>query len=504
MMLLIAHIGLLALPDESQPAEAVMPKDPWERTEWQLVSDSSIFGESDSWTGGFLPHEPPETPPLHARDWSYAAREICDDYAGPLARWILDPDRPSPERTKGLWLDAPDPSTVLVFAHTTITSPTEEARLARMPGVEWLLLNGELFVGDPLRRGFGGVPVLVARGTNRLFVKARDSKFEVVFEKPMTRLVIEDQDVRWPGGGGSPEIFPDADSWGVVSFPVFNVSSTPVSRLHHHYGKPTMWNETCRPYVSEWRDGGQIEPLGMFAAWHYGWNFDAECDSNAGKSPRDLWLPEALFDEGDKIETRKVLRIPLDPKKRAGNNVTNVQHFVGTVAISFAGNTDCAMLLEGTLNRASDYDGLARFHQQSAWYHSGRMSARYDDTAYPTNLWGSGPKRAEPGPTLAILGNQDTFKGWNNFIPDEPNFRARNGAVMIEGVEYTGDDLAGWSVVRSPKRTVRIHFDTGARGARLALLLTATWKGAVPDTAVFRIDPGEPRGWRRLEVPRSK
>lgn len=134
---------------------------------------------------------------------------------------------------------------------TTVTSAEDEVRMARFLGGEWLLVNGEMFIGDPDRRGFRGVPVALRKGENRIFVLCTSGTVELELWKPATRMVIGTWDLTWSEPGL-------ADS---ILFPIFNASILEAENVHVHYGHAVGCLSS--PRVTQWRDGGFVLRLGL-------------------------------------------------------------------------------------------------------------------------------------------------------------------------------------------------------------------------------------------------
>lgn len=162
-----------------------VPSDPRLRTEWQLVSDQEVFGRNPSFNGPFPSVEPRLPPAIRVNGWRLISRG-SDGAARTVSSLVLEPEQDFPE-----WpAHGEAPLAGAGHAWTTIESDTDEVRMARAPGVEWLMWNGDMFVGDPARRGFGGVPVPIGRGTNRVLAAVLDGKFELEIWKPGSGIGI--------------------------------------------------------------------------------------------------------------------------------------------------------------------------------------------------------------------------------------------------------------------------------------------------------------------------
>jgi hypothetical protein len=193
-----------------------------------------------------------------------------------------------------------------------------------------------------------------------------------------------------------------------------------------------------------------------------------------------------------------MIRRPVDRVSIVANNVENLLRTTAATERPLPARVRAEFTSFATQSKAVGYETLSRLHQQLDWYHSGHVAYRCNDFEFPSNWHGAGPKLAFAGPPIAIFGNRDTHRDWNNFVPDDDHFRAREGAVMVDGIEFIGEDLAGWTLVRSPGRDVHVFFDSGARGMRLARLLALEWRGDRTETAVFRVDLDAASGWRVL------
>jgi hypothetical protein len=466
------------------------------------MSDPEIWGTSGiGGPGELAPHE--TLPPIVVHDWIEIPSPAGAAPAQVLAPWVLDPLAPLPKSARESDdKSAPEPGQVAGDAHhgvcacTTVHSEIQEVRMARLTGIQWMIWNGELVQGDPERREYGGVPVIVQAGDNRVFVAAVDPAFELELWKPETRLVIEAFDVRWPTG------FSLDDE---IAYPVFNVSLEPTSSIHVHYGHASLWSGGSKPHLTDWRDGVcRIPPLGLALSS----NYFAEWDDH---SPTDfsepVYVPVCVYAEDDDQAEHRLFRTPADPSGPAlCNACTRVHPPEDNLHRSEDLSQACGVHVYATWGSEEEQRvalANARFGQLSEWYSSGEVPLVLSDLDWPigTVPWRDRLNYSGSGHWIGLYGNVDTNAAWSMIVPDEAPISAHDGRVRIDGIEFRGNDLAGWYCLGGKRSQVLVMFDTGAAGARLAGLLQVSMRVGDSKSAVFRVDAHSPSGFARVDVP---
>jgi hypothetical protein len=366
--------------------------------------------------------------------------------------------------------------------------------MARLTGGAWMLVNGVPIVGDIERRGYRGAPIVLHVGENRVFVAGNGTEFELELWKPATRLVIEAFDVGWPGGED-------------LTYPIYNASLETTRSVHVHYGHATRWNSTCRPTLTDWRDGGYIPPLSMqLGASYYYAGSDEECGYELGHEDRDVFVPICVS-AGGELADRRLLRRQPDEHGNVLNNFESVmRHSAPPSSLQALGGVH-VFGSKGTTEENTIALASARFDQQLRWYHTGDIPLIVSDVDYlegihePEGNWMNSRTRSAP---LVLRGNASTNAAWSRLMPKDSPVDAQRGRVRIQGTEYTGEDLAGWYWTGGTGSGAFVLFDSGMMGARLLEVLATSWRGSLDETALFRCDAQAPSGWIRIPTPSQR
>jgi len=258
-----------------------------------LTSSSAIAGERDAtraWKLGELwnpshaagPHAPEPPAPKDAivpTGWVTArlALSARRAYEALVLRYVVPSDAPVPRVGSTVFPgDAARWETEKRGAHAAfvrVEVDEGQVRMARLRGARALFVNGEGFVGDSARRGYGGVPVELRAGWNDLLVLGIHeewSEFELELWDPPTRIVIADWDLVVPRATEWTEPNTTQGGWGDVRPPIFNASVTTADRIHVHYEQARSGQTPGTP--SEWSDGWWAPPLGLVlpaGAWTF-------------------------------------------------------------------------------------------------------------------------------------------------------------------------------------------------------------------------------------------
>lgn len=458
--------------------------------------DPAIWGFGG--IGGPRPGTEALAEPIVPRAWAIVPRASGMSAETALARWILDPDAVPPTLTgvagdldlaKSKWLE--DDGSHLdgaVCASTRIDVDAEHVRLARLAGGAWLVVNGEVFVGDRQRRGYGGVPVVLRKGANHVFVANGDRGFELELVQPATRMVIEAFDVRWPESA-------DVED---VSYPVFNASTSTVPHAHVHYGHAHRWSGSCKPALTDWRCNGYAAPLCSMLGGSYYLGMWTECDHGIDIASRDVIVPVCVYAVEGEVADRKLLRRSLDAHGRAWNNLESVARDPGpTVGRLVPPSSELVHVYATQGSDDEDRASLAtaRLAQQLAWYEGPGVPVVVSDVDYlDLDHRGRPWHRARP---VVLYGNADTNAAWSRIVGDGSQIDARRGRALVERREHRGDSIAGRLQLAGSDGFV--VYDTGVAGARLASLLALAWRGPRSTHVAFEVDPTSASGWRDLE-----
>lgn len=485
----------------------------------------SIGGPYDGSSKRALP------PAIVPTAWLVVPRASKADEEQLLTRFALECDAPLPTATNGASGDAKPSSTAkgaapvewlaveskepkdALLAFTTITSESDDVRMAQLTGAELLFVNGEGFAGDVERLGFRGVPVLLKKGANRLFVAGIRESFTLELWKPATRMVIGTWDAAWPGYGMPYDAFED----DFVTYPVFNASNEYIELLHLTFGHGAP-AECTRPLErTEWRDGASLAPLGMLLCGHEWRPFDGWVDPNSpcpwtAETRAELAAVELRSDvEGDadfEVLRRELARPrELDDKFRSRDAASRPKSLIARRSFPIA-------LVYGTQGTAEETAALlaeARLDQQLAWARTRGTPLLLSDVQYATALLRS--ERDEQNSVtpvhvrdaqVVVYGNADTNAAWSSVVPPALGLDVRRTGVTRGTTRIEGTDIFGWFLCAKDEahraRANAVVFSTGASTARSGSLLHPFAQGIVPlDDALFRRDEFAPHG--RIAFP---
>lgn len=509
----VVVLASAAVAQKSEPAGALDPRD--DPSVWGY---GSIGGPYDGSSKRAMP------PAIVPTTWLVVPRASKADEEQVLTRFALESDAPLPTATKRAsdasgsgersstakdappveWLavESQEPKDALV-AFTTITSESDDVRMAQLTGAELLFVNGEGFAGDVERLGFRGVPVLLKKGANRVFVAGIRGSFTLELWKPATRMVIGTWDAAWPGYGGEEDT--------EVTYPLFNAAMQPASKLHVHYGAGRLMGGDCRLHLTDWRDGGYLPPLGLRMSSNYWW-FAMPCSA-----PEGTFLeagPVCVYDDDDPDADRQVLRRDL----RAPSDTTDpfTPRDAERPAKYWKPKSiyEPLLLVYGTRGSAEEENALlaqARFDQEFAWTRTRGIPLVMPDDVF-LNERGSNANtstaRAARELRCIVYGNADTNSAWSSVVPAELGLDVRRTGLTRGATKLEGAELFGWFLCAKDAHQHAgpnaVVFSTGASGARAGSLLHPFVHGIVPlDDALYRRDTSAPQGRRALEFPRQ-
>lgn len=446
------------------------------------------------WPGWPAPSQRLEDPPpIVPETWLVAtATDDVDELLEAVVRtYLVDPEAAPPRagapvdpaRPEGVqWAEWNEPSAPpgVLCAYATVAVPEDQVRMARLEGGEVLVVNGEPFAGDPVRRGLTGMPVLLREGWNRLYVLKAPDGFELELWKPRGRLVIGAEAPGWPASDGAVGFFD-------VEVPVFNASLEPVEDLHFHYRDPVVDPLADAQGGMEWRCGGRMLPLG----------FETRTAINSLKEPLPASAQAAFVcaevyegrDE-DRTRTRAFLSGPIEGERDVsppdGESAAPRTSFLGARfdarwSLDWRQAGQPVHLIYGTHGEEAETAALlalARFDGALVRLNeSARVSTWTDDEAL--EHVDEVLKSSRTFERIVVLyGNERTNAAWEAFPTAAP---ARTWSLAAGSA---GAAHAGWSWNdRKPggddPYVLRL-FDDGAAGTRLALLLRLL--GGLPET----------------------
>src|SRR5258706_2513448 len=337
--------------------------------------------------------------------------------------------------------------------------------MARLTGGETLFVNGDGFVGDVSKRGFRGVPVLLRKGDNDLYVLGIPDSFELELWCQQTRVVVGTWDIAWPG---------ETTDGDEVVYPAFNASTQTAEYLHVHYENAIREDIPPPKQVGEWNDGWSIIPLGVFMGWNYfGWLGMNDDSPRTEEEP--AVVPLCVYANGDRCPDIELLHCaPASERKksRAAMLPARAPSVLDGCPL-LRHSTEAVLVFSATRDLAR-----ARLDQELCWYR-----ARFA----PVGISGEDLVSVDPGRgedsirrasgawaehDFVLYGNADVNPAWSRFVAEDAPIQAHAGHLVVNGAEFRGEDICGSVVVRAKswKRAVVIA-DTGVKGARLGYLV---------------------------------
>ncbi len=315
---------------------------------------------------------PPDLPAsLRPDGWIVARTGLPSDPAEEalLLRYVVPDDAPRPtegdpvlDGREEVWRragPASDDGAQAAFARVEVD--TDQVRMARLAGARLLFVNGAPFLGDPERRGYGGVPVELRGGENELLVVGiEEDGFDLELWSPPTRIVIADWDIVLPRATEWSPPGALADGWIGVRPPLFNASSDAATAIHVHYEQAREGREPGCP--SEWADGWAAPPLGLVQP-RGAWTFTMSDDPAAWAADRAR-TSLVVYEEDDPEADRIVLDHPLgedawSPRPARPPAWPALADALPDVLVVPTGDGDAL--------------AAARLWQQRLWYHADRV-----------------------------------------------------------------------------------------------------------------------------------
>jgi hypothetical protein len=466
------------------------------------------------------PHSVPRA--IVVRDWLVVPRAAGVDEGRLLTRFALDPDAPMPttepvasssDSNPGWHSTRGDEAKDVSIAFTTIESNADDVRMAQLIGAELLVVNGECFIGDVDRLGFRGAPVLLRKGSNRVFVATIRGSFSLHFWKPEHPIVIGTWDTAWPGYGVPYGVFAEFD----VTYPVFNASMERIESLHVTYGHAVPAECPRLLRRDRWLDGGGLAPLGMLLGRHEwelgdGW-IDPQCPRTSSTRFEDSSValgagtgaPSVLETLRRDLSARRELDDRFRPRDAPQRRKSLIARCYRPCALVYG--------TRGTDEETRALLAQARQDQQWAWARTRGTPLLLSDEEW---LSARGTSRRDERNSVSavhvadtrvvLYGNADTNAAWATVVPPDAALRVLRSAVKKGDAVLEGDDLFGWMVCSKPgtpsDQYDAVVFSTGPRGARAGSLLHPFLRGIEPiEDALFRRDEDAPQGRRALSFP---
>ncbi|MHC4844556.1 MAG: carboxylesterase family protein [Planctomycetota bacterium] len=114
------------------------------------------------------------------------------------------------------------------WAYAGVHSDVARVMMAELSGASTLFVNGEGFVGDVYRAGFGVVPVALREGENQVYVNGVRGSFRFRLTTPDAPLILSPRDYTVPDLVAGADSMPYADRAGLL---FMNASTEPILRL---------------------------------------------------------------------------------------------------------------------------------------------------------------------------------------------------------------------------------------------------------------------------------
>ena len=124
-----------------------------------------------------------------------------------FARYLLDPEAPPPKEGEKVgdaaWKKVAVDEKGFVqgrfaYAYAALESPQEQIALAHVQNGGRLYVNGDGFVGDIYGIGHSGVPIVLRKGTNHLFIRGMRGRFRLRLEEVAEGLRVAERDATLP------------------------------------------------------------------------------------------------------------------------------------------------------------------------------------------------------------------------------------------------------------------------------------------------------------------
>lgn len=430
------------------------------------VGDGYVLEDADVWCAGLegpVPdRRPPEPPPPIFVDAWRVLRGGEEDGEAVLARYLLDPEGFETES----WSPAANwAGSDWIAASGRVHVDQDQVRMARLPDARCLSLRGELFHGDPERRGDLGVPVELLAGWNEVVVFEPGRAFELELWAPRTRAVIATWAAGYPHSGGD-----ECRNGSMLHVPIFNASSNPIARLHHHYGRAVGAVEGSRPPLSEHQCVGRVAPLAL-RVW-IDWAFESSIGAGPGAgSASELLVPLCVYAEADSDADRRILRLPRDRNGAWERAESGPPERSGAPAVV----SRAKALVYGTAGTARETAAQlarARFDQQRLWYATGDAPPLVSDAAWILDR--ATRSGSDAGGDVVLYGNAGTNAAWHALFGSELDVRVdRWGVTVKDGSRLRGEDLFGFLLRprADAEGSVLALYGTGTIAARLGVLL---------------------------------
>lgn len=421
-----------------------------------------------SWAGPEYVEPKEVPPPITPRHWLIVPASKDADGWRILARFLLDDDHGVPRARSSAERIDPEHGVFealetervsdVACAYTFVHSDAAEVLIAHLEGAEFLFVNGEMFAGDPLASGRSGVPVPLRAGDNHLFVVGIAHAFTLRLDAPRSKVGIATWDVRWPA---------DLTHADFLGFTVFNASLEPCDYLHVHYGHACIEGGDARPGLTDWKDGGGIDPLGLCSAstWLFGIGDPEQLTG--------IVVPICVCDGKYSDADRQLLRPPASAQ--SARDARSLDH---TPLGLFP---ETPWLVYGTHGSIAENSALlarARADQQIFWSRTGAIPDLLTDEVclsvvnHHRKPWtdAKGWMR-DAWPNMILYGNAQTNAAIGRILPIQSPIQVEPGVVHVHGREMRGDDIAGWFLPQfeggKGPTVVMVFASTGTQGTRL-------------------------------------
>jgi len=447
--MLVLHILLTAL----TTWVAHDPELPCARAEVCDFTDEEIL---EAWGNpGFFFYGPVRPSPrckqqvIRPTDWLVIDPRQSD--AGPMRRWdwfltwhILadgarppEPDERGPFDVDARWERALLPAVGQLqgeFAYTRVTVDEPGVFMAWLPGADAIFINGDAFMGDPQRRGYGGVPIALNAGDNDVYVAGIQDSFELELREPASRIVIATWDVWYPR-----QAPPNARTECVddILIPLFNASLRPVEDLHYHYRSAVSDEPGIIPGLGDWACQGDLPPLGLFMKHTY--LFDLAEEVWKGDVGR---MALCTYENGDKSADRKILRLTFNGPRSEYRTRWPVPW--QTLASTLMRPTYVVYGTQGADGMADASLAVARYLQQFLWYHADVIPVLVPDTTFLD--WHDG---RSDNTSVILIGNPRSNSAWPAMKKHLPGYAAY---VKLYAQPVSDRGISGIIHARSPRQ----------------------------------------------------
>ncbi len=418
-------------------------------------------------------------------------------------------------------------------ACATIQSKTDRVVLAEVEGAVRFFVNGAGFAGDPERRGYGGVPIALKAGANRIVVTEIDGPLRFAFRDPIKPLRIGTWDMI------RPNVFEGEYSWARdASFLVLN-TSTDTYPLHVHYG-----GDVEGLFGYNWDDGLRLKPLcgAMVPVPAGGLGTLVPEDRDRIRIPVEVWADEFGQADGARfLLDFDVAHVPMTTRFAGFSQVDGSLRWTEDSPIASTADASRRRALRAHLGHAEETWGeehrtfergplphafdnrfvfvfgthgsheetdvlfeRARCDQEVWWYRTGGLPCILGDDEFLAGQWKDMGVFSRESRNVVLYGNAESNSAFESLLGKDCPLHVHQDSISVGDRRIEGGALgcafafafdpthgASGEILtrierRAASRLIGVFGNTGVAGARLGYALAPIPSNAEwPDVLVF-------------------